>query len=631
MIKILFYTPYKEIEIRILDILKAYTVEEKIEPHFFLCNNSEEIKTSPVEMDYDAIVARGMTAAILRGKSDMSIPVIELLVSGSDIVRTIQKCREMYQCHKIAVVGPLTMSYAAKVMAALSTFPIEVYYLQNRSDINSIIFDALQSGCDAVIGGTTAIDYAASMGLPAVMIENSDESLWNAIKEAVHSVHLQRREREQAEFLNVVMDNYKEGIVVVDAKENIQFINDFAAKTIDVQVGACLGKNAMVWFYDLKDAITDAFAEGRTTHTQLFVRKGHSYSTTIIPIVMREQTISVILCFDDVRSIQKNEQQIRNKLYNKGMVAGYTFNDIVHKSADMADLIAKAKRFAVVESNILITGETGVGKELFAQSIHNHSKRQNAPFVAVNCAALPEHLLESELFGYSEGAFTGASKGGKQGLFELAHNGTLFLDEIGEIPLPLQSKLLRVLQEKNIRRIGDNRVIPVNTRIIAATNKNLHELSRRNLFRQDLYYRLDVLELNIMPLREHPDDIVPLFETFLSRLLPQMVKQPVLTSEAAALLRSCPWEGNIRELQNIAERVLVLNEKDFIDVQTLRLIVPEATALPPASGSLSAFAPNPEIERIMNALRQTHSREAAAKQLGISRATLWRKIREYGI
>jgi transcriptional regulator with PAS, ATPase and Fis domain len=632
MIKILFLTPYREMETQIHHIIETYSSEEEIEPNFILCDNSDKLKTTPPDQTcYDAIVGRGMTVSTLHNTS-ITIPVIELIVSASDIIRTIQKCREKHQCHKIAVVGPITMSYAAKALSTLSNFPIEVYYLQNRPEIQTIISDAKRSGCDAVIGGTTAIDYATTIGLPAVMIENSDESLWNAIGDAVRSVCLQRREREQAEFLNIVMNNYKEGVVVVDAKRNIKFINDFAVKTIGMEVNNCLNQDVMFWFYDLREAITAAFSEHRMAHTELFVYRGHSYSASIIPIIVREQTISVILCFDDIKSIQKNEQQIRNKLYSKGMVAGYTFNEIVHKSKAMEDLIAKAKRFAMAESNVLITGETGVGKELFAQSIHNYSKRQNAPFVAVNCAALPEHLLESELFGYSEGAFTGASKGGKQGLFELAHNGTLLLDEISELPLPLQSKLLRVLQEKNIRRIGDNKIIPIDIRIIAATNKNLHELSRKNLFRQDLYYRLDVLELNIMPLRERPDDIILLFEVFLRKLRPNLTRYPALTDEATAVLRACPWEGNIRELQNIAERVLVLNEKDAINAQILQSLLPPTGVAPLIPENSSGFSfDDTEVEAIIKVLEQTSSRKEAAARLGISRSTLWRKIREYGI
>jgi transcriptional regulator with PAS, ATPase and Fis domain len=628
MINILFCIPYPEIQPDILNILSVRTSIEEIKPVFMCSANTQDFEASVLGTDCDVIVARGMITSVLRARPDIHIPVIELQVSSSDIVRTIQKCRKSYACSKIAVVAPAAMSYAAKAMAALSDFPIEVYYLQDYRDIESIVTNSLQAGCDAIVGGTTACNYAKSIGVSAVMIENSDESLSSAIEEAVRSVDLQRKERTQTEFLNVIMNNYKEGIVVIDSKRHIQTINACAGKIIGASESTCLGTDIQMWFPDLSCAIADALDECKTTRTELFLHHGYSYFATIIPVIMHGETISVILCLEDIKNIQKNEEQIRNKLHSRGLLAGYTFDDIIHTSNEFQKLIIKAKRFAAAESNVLITGETGVGKELFAQSIHNHSRRRGAPFVAVNCAALPEALLESELFGYSKGAFTGASKEGKQGLFEMAHNGTVFLDEISEMPLLLQSKLLRVIQEKEVRRIGDNKLIPVNVRVIAATNKNLYELIRQNLFRQDLYYRLAVLDLNIMPLREHPNDIVPLFEVFLSRIVPPPEKCPHLTEEARALLLGCAWEGNIRELQNIAERVLALNEKPFIDAQTLRPLLPACNS--PVRG-LDSHAHNKDAECIINALARSGSRKEAARCLGISRSTLWRKIREYGI
>jgi transcriptional regulator with PAS, ATPase and Fis domain len=630
MIKILFCLPYAQMKTQIIDILCAYTAEDIIEPSFLYSNNSNEFAASAWEVDCDAIVARGMTAAVLRSKVDMDIPVVELQVSGSDIVRTIQKCREIHHCHKIAVVGPASMSYAAKVMSSLSDFPIEVCYLRDYREVGVVVTECLRSGCDAIIGGTTAYTYAASIGARAVLIENSEESLWNAIEEALHSIRLQRREREQGEFLKIVVKNYKEGIVAVDANRNIKIINEYAAQAIGVRESDCRGKNAMIWFHDLGPAITAAFSGRGTVTTELFVCNGRSYSTTIIPIIIREQATSAILCFESIRSIQKREQQIRNMLHGQEMAAGYTFGDSIHRSREMEELINKAKRFALVESSILISGETGVGKELFAQSIHNYSHRRNAPFVAINCAALPESLLESELFGYSSGAFTGAAKDGKQGLFELAHNGTLFLDEISEMPLQLQGKLLRVLQEKEIRRIGEGKVVPVNIRVLAATNKNLYELMRQNQFRPDLYYRLAVLELNILPLREHPDDIIPLFEAFVSRLQPHAQKRPVIAKDALALLLAYPWEGNIRELQNIAERVSVLNDKPVIEACDIRSLLPGPNGMR-SLGKTASPVNEEEVGCIMEALEHAASRKEAAGHLGMSRSTLWRKSKKYGI
>ena len=232
-----------------------------------------------------------------------------------------------------------------------------------------------------------------------------------------------------------------------------------------------------------------------------------------------------------------------------------------------------AQRYSRVNSNVLIVGETGTGKELFAHSIHQASSRSDQPFVALNCAALPEILLESELFGYEAGAFSGAAKGGKIGLLELAHRGTIFLDEIGEIPITLQAKLLRVLQEKEIRRIGSTSVHPIDVRVVSATNINIEEKIRSGQFRSDLYYRLNLLDISIPPLRERREDVQELVDFYLTRFACEMGKRiPTVTPEAAQLLMQYDWPGNVRELRNVCERLIVLNDSDFVSDRAFKTI-----------------------------------------------------------
>ena len=272
-------------------------------------------------------------------------------------------------------------------------------------------------------------------------------------------------------------------------------------------------------------------------------------------------------------------------------------------------------------------------RSIFAQSIHNASRRHDGPFVAVNCAALPENLLESEFFGYVTGAFTGASKAGKAGLFELAHRGTLFLDEVSEIPLSLQGRLLRVLQEREVMRLGDDRVIPIDVRIVTATNRNLKELADTGLFRQDLLYRLDVLSLSLPPLRERRDDIPLLTRFFLKRF---GGSPNSLALDAEQLLSRNDWLGNVRELRNICERLAVLFTESLITEKEIRLAL-GPKALVPIDDSHHPEIEIPKMRRmqhelVVQALRQTHgNKRQAAELLGISRATLWRKIRAYGL
>lgn len=252
----------------------------------------------------------------------------------------------------------------------------------------------------------------------------------------------------------------------------------------------------------------------------------------------------------DVNNIEILEQKIRSDSVKRGYVAKYKFNNIIGNSSIIKDCIKKAKKMALTDNPILITGETGTGKEAFTQSIHNHSNRKNKPFVAINCASLPSELLESELFGYEDGSFTGAKKGGKKGLFELAHTGTIFLDEIGDMPHDLQVKLLRVLQEKEIRKIGGTSIIPIDVRILAATNKDLEKLIIENKFRMDLFYRISMFTLDLPPLRKRLEDIPLLLESFLKELPYKNIKLDKSLLEA---LNSYTWMGNIRELRNCVE------------------------------------------------------------------------------
>ncbi len=304
-------------------------------------------------------------------------------------------------------------------------------------------------------------------------------------------------------------------------------------------------------------------------------------------------------------------------------------------------MTASARNFATTDLGILLVGESGTGKELFAQAIHNESKRAGKPFIALNCAAFPESLLEAELFGHDEGAFTGARRGGRPGLLESAHTGTLLLDEIGDMPLALQTRLLRALHEREITRLGAASPIPIDSRVIAATHQPLPELIAQGLFRQDLYYRLNILRLVLPPLRERRDDIAPLIQHLTGRCLLRLgcrLDVERALGRIMPLLLAYHWPGNVRELENIGERMAVLlrseaNDRMPLELDELRRDCPELFAAPtvhthPAASKALTGIDDEEIgrnQRARNALATAHGRHgAAAKLLGISRSTLWR-------
>ncbi|MBY2516201.1 sigma 54-interacting transcriptional regulator [Clostridioides difficile] len=270
-------------------------------------------------------------------------------------------------------------------------------------------------------------------------------------------------------------------------------------------------------------------------------------------IYNRDEKMGTYYSLQEITYIKKLEQNLTKKLREKGQIAKYTFKDIKTNSPKMFECIDLAKKVSKSDLSILIRGESGTGKELIAQSIHNNSNRKNQPFIAVNCAAVPENLLESQLFGYDKGTFTGGLKDGKQGLFELANNGTIFLDEIGDMPLELQTKLLRVLQEKQIMPVGSHNVINIDVRIISATNKNLEQMIDNSQFREDLYYRLNTIPINIPPLRERKEDILIIMEDLINKKL-------IITPEAKKLIQNYMWKGNIRELQNVTSYLNIMCE-----------------------------------------------------------------------
>lgn len=366
------------------------------------------------------------------------------------------------------------------------------------------------------------------------------------------------------------------------------------------------------------------------------------YIVNMVPIIEDNEILGGISIVNEINDVYKLAEQLKqsNKTIKKLEThmksinkARYTFEDIVSVDEKSLDTKNLALRVAKRDTNVLIMGESGTGKELYAHSIHNSSERRDGPFVAVNCATFDRNLLESELFGYEEGAFTGAKKGGKVGLFELADTGTLFLDEIGEMDYALQAKLLRVLQENVIRRIGSTQEISIDVRIIAATNRNMKKMVEENKFRQDLYYRIAVFPIIIPPLRERREDIIPLIDVFINDLANKFKRSINISREAIKLLYSYDWPGNTRELKNAIE--FAANMTDDYIIRTNNL--PKSIQVEGINKNLIELKPLEEIvrEAEIDAIKKAiytygdtvEGKKKAAEKLGISLATLYNKLK----
>lgn len=370
--------------------------------------------------------------------------------------------------------------------------------------------------------------------------------------------------------MDIVLNVIDDGVIVTNTDYKIIHCNDTIARILNLDERYL--HNLVDIHKILPPKVLMAIIQEENLDNKLIksLKLNKSFVVTKKTINVYDNMHGYVIIIKDITEFENLENKLRKQLVKQGYIAKYKFENIIGNSKKMIDAMKRAKKIACIDATTLITGESGTGKELFAQSIHNASKRKNNPFVAINCASLPSELLESELFGYEEGAFTGAKKGGKKGLFELAHNGTIFLDEIGDIPMDVQVKLLRVLQEKEVMRIGSNSIVPIDVRVIAATNQNLKGLIHNGKFRKDLYYRLNVLNLYLPPLRERKADIPHLINNILAKI--NMEKKRI-DENLMNYFENYLWEGNVRELRNCIEYMAymgdeVLTSKDLpIDIK----------------------------------------------------------------
>lgn len=634
MTRLLFIVPYPQLKKTVDYVLSNYPDREEldVEVQVYAAEDLPQIDTSR----YDAVIARGYTAkkiaAIYR-----NLPVVRLNISGYDVVQALSRCCHTYHPKKVAVFSSDGQMYQVREICSLFGVEAEVYAAPRHDKLSAMLQRAVEQRCDALIGGYSVVTLARQRGFPGVVIGTGEDTVLQTIETAVRTVGQLRRQQETAQMYKTIICSSKDGLLYVDAHGVIQVQNQVICQMsgINELIGRPL-QQALPYLYK---QFCQVLSSGKEESGRILSVPGGKMkvSASCTPVVVNGQISGAVINLTDITLVQNLESQIRRKLSERGLQARYHFSHIVHQSAVIEQTIQRARQYAASNSNIIIVGETGTGKELFAQSIHNSSSRKNGPFVAINCAAIAENLLESELFGYVEGAFTGTSKGGKMGLFEQAHGGTLFLDEVEEISLSTQSKLLRVLQERQVRRIGDNKVIDVDVRIISATNKSIASLSQQGKFRKDLMYRLDVLRLFIPPLRERQDDVELLFLFLLEEQYAQSgAPAPTLDPEAIPLLRQYPFEGNIRELKNIVERVSVVGAGEVISYQALHeAIYPRdlAAGTPSAAsvGGVPSAAPvQDERERLFQALEACGgNRSQAAKLLGMDRSTLWRKLQKY--
>lgn len=587
----------------------------------------------------EVIISRRGTAHLLR--ENLRVPVISFPHRSLDLLNSLTQAKD--EGNKILLPAFRNEFGGLDVLVRLLQIELVQKVYTDKASLLQSVAEGRAQGCAVVVGGSMTHQCAEAVGLKFVEIRTSDEDITATVENA-KSVALSARDQKAAALrYHAIIDAASDGLIAVDEKGRITAINETAAALLKLEKASTLGSHfARV----IPQAPISQVLMTQTSINDRLTKIGQErYVFNCKPIMLEGAVIGAVSTFRDIGNVIRTEHVVRRSLA-KGLVAKYRFSDLVHTSPAIRDVINIGRQYAGTDSTLLIMGETGTGKEILAHGIHNLSQRAKQPFVSVNCAALPEQLLESELFGYEEGAFTGSKKGGKPGRFEIAHQGTIFLDEIDSTPQSVQIRLLRVLQEREIMRIGGDRKIPVDVRILAAASQDLDAAVQERRFRTDLFFRLNVLRLHIPPLRQRPEDIPLLLDFFIRQFSDRQGLEPV-SMPAAYLdrLKAYDWPGNVRQLRNFAER-LVMNcnlrcSQDTLEVLYRELVQygsppvakePEVPPPEPLKSRVKQYALDSERNIILEVLGNCRFQKSrAAEQLGISRTTLWRKMKDLGI
>ena len=585
----------------------------------------------------EVLLARGGTALLIR--KNVQIPVLSFPISTIDILSCLNEATAYGS--NILIVSFLNRKIGLEFLEELFDIRITQEVCRNFIEMQELI-STQGDQYDAIIGGSTSLKIASQYGLNFIETQTPEEAVETTLESAVSVALHSRSEQEKTKRFSLILNGVSDGVIAYDREGRITLLNDQANKLL---------KRRSTSFEEiyLQDLITQPAAYRAISISQpkqdKIEKVGNDYFVfNHTPIVVNDTAVGGVTTFKDVTNVIQVEGEIRRS-FARGLVAKYDLNDLVYESTLMDELVNRSRRFASTDSTILIVGETGTGKEILAHSIHGLSNRNNNAFVSINCAALSEELLQSELFGYEEGAFTGSRKGGKPGLFEIAHNGTIFLDEINATSQNVQRHLLRVLQEREVMRIGADKITPIHVRVLAASNSNLIEEVNRGRFREDLFFRLNVLTLTIPPLRDRLSDIPHLVKQFTS-LLTREYKQDqfAIPEPYMQKLKEYQWPGNVRQLRNFIERLVLICGSNFdhhvfeelyVELfeyrsEKLQNQVKTRYQSTVETQPISSIIDDSEYARIKSALEQSgYSRSKAAKLLGISRTTLWKKMKRF--
>ncbi len=554
------------------------------------------------------MVARGIGVIISRGETfrmirEARLPcvLLQIPISIHDVISLIKTA--CIASSEIGVVGFNEIYHTANSIAPFLPVSMKIFRLNKASDIPKVMLDIQASGLKVIAGTPCVVRKCVAMGLNGFALQTKKTTALDILEEAAKIVTLRRNEKK---YFHV--DEH----IFSQILGSETFFLDCNGKLLDSSE-----RSAAIPTLDAR--LIWAVQNGLPYEGKISIRDS-DVRCKLHPIANNGVNRGALLV------VESNQRGSKSKKGEGKFPARYSFENIIHKSECMRECVRQAKLYAASDAAICIRGESGTGKEMLAQAVHNASSRHRQPFIAINCGALPEHLLASELFGYSRGAFTGARQQGRTGMLELANGGTVFLDEINEAPATFQVNLLRFLEEFRFFRLGDEEQVSVDVRVICASNVNLENCVRAGTFRKDLFYRIHVLPLFVPPLRERKSCLPLLLEYFIlsaAKILPDA--RPYLAPEALEILADWCWPGNVRELRNLVERMVILSEGKMIDARLAKLCLSPLKAMGAFEGSLHSLS-NEHIRRTLEDCSGNKAR--AARKLGISTTTLWRRLND---
>ncbi|MGF6876267.1 propionate catabolism operon regulatory protein PrpR [Paraburkholderia sp. MM5477-R1] len=602
----------------------------------------------------DVVLSAGSNGAYLR--ENLSVPVVMVKVNGFDVLSAITRATATWPQARIGLVLHEAIAQELADLSPLLNVDLRQRAYRSIDEVRLAVDELAAQGCRVVVGAGMACDLAQQAGMESVFLY-SLAAVEEAFERSVELARVSRQKESKRVRLNTIVAHLRDGVAAFDEAAQLEAVNPAMLELLGLGAAQAVPNDDEDTPARVARALAPLLRETRAADQPVDERieqiGGRALIVGCVPIVEQGARAGFVVTAQDALVAQRIDRSLRTSQRPRHLVARHRLDDLIGASTALERVRRLARAGAAHDATVLLSGESGTGKELVAQGIHNASRRRGNPFVAFNCAAVPEGLIESELFGHEEGAFTGARRGGKPGLFEIAHTGTIFLDEIGEMPAALQSRLLRVLQEREVMKLGAGRATPVDVRVIAATHRDLHALVEEGAFRADLYFRLNLLQIKLPPLRERRADIAPLARHLLERSALQYGLSAAGLERVllflAPLFADYAWPGNVRELENLLARAAIyigepINEMSgnltadalpdrqavFPEFFRIRAVeVEQITQAPPgpAPGSTAPRA-TPSREAALRALEQSGgNRAAASRALGIGRTTLWRLLK----